>query len=182
MIPEILNVLGGFLPPGIITGFDRIREVLERTEVENQTFILLEEALFLLPKKILEHILLEKRVASGYSHLVLYCHESRLFVYIFCGDRSKGLGLPDAMKTMFCQPGNTLRSMEHVLSDDYWGNEIRGQNGELRLELDRYTYSYKKEVNALTEGAVCERSRDDRTLKHYLEVSFTYSELLLFIP
>ena len=181
MVPEILNVLGESLPPGIITGFDRIREVLKKTEVDNQTFILLEEALFLMPDKIVDHILLEKRMRSGYCHLVLYCHESRLFIYIFCGERSKGLGLLDAMKNMFCHPGNALKSMEHVLSDDYWGNQVRGKNGELRLEMDRYTFSYKKEANEYTEGAIYERSCDG-TLKYYLTVSFIYSELLLFIP
>ena len=181
MNPEILNVLG----PGMITGFDRIREALKKTEVENQTFILLEEALFLLPDKIVDHILFEREMESGHRNLVLYCHESRLFIYIFCGERSKELGLLDAMKAMFCRPGNTLKSMEHVLSDDYWGNEMRGPNGGLRLGVDRHTYMYKKEANEYTEaeGAFCERSCDGtRTTTCYLSVSFTYSELQLFIP
>ena len=180
MIPEILNVLGEFLPPGnsrIITGFDGIREVLKKTEVENQTFMLLEEALFLLPEKIVDHILFEKRMQSGYRNLVLYCHDHRLFIYIIYGERSTELGLLDAMKTVFCQPGNTLKSMEHVLSDDYWENdEVRVRNGVLRLEVDRHTYMYKKEANECTEDAISERSCDG-TFKYYLTVSY----VLLFL-
>ena len=195
MIPKILKILGGIwnyyfssennFGTGTIEGFDHIREVLSKAEVDKQTFILLEEPLHFLPKKILDkeivdHIILEKIMRSGDSHLIVYCHESRLFIYIFCGERSIELGLLEALKTMFSGRGNTLRSMEHVLTDDYWGNEIFIL-GELRLEEDRYEFRYKKEANENTEGAICKRSKYVPN-KYYLEVSFIYSVLQLVIP